>query len=251
MNILPVRVPLQSTWTNADLARFVQDQHLASMPHENLGMQRIIENCTTWPKKTRFSSIYQHTNFGKQFFGEVLSASSGSEMTGYSPPHDVADVWIWTAPLDDGKFSVDFTFADGIVSDEVAQLMLDMLCQNIEDISNNQDSRVKVPVMSAVSLPIVYDEEDDKYRHLEENSQQDQGILSSTAADLIESAWKEVFGVEEGADRDREWWEFRGDRMAAVHLAELYGNATGVKISVEKLIDHATKAEQLKMLERD
>lgn len=251
MNILPVRVPFQSTWTNADLARFVQDQHLASMPHENLGMQRIIENCTTWPKNTRFSSIYQHTNFGKQFFGEVLSASSGSEMTGYSPPHDVADVWIWTAPVGDGKFSVDFTFADGIVSDEVAQLMLDMLCHNIEDISKNQDSRVKVPVMSAVSLPIVYDDEDGKDRHLEEISQQDQRFLSSTAADLVESIWKEVFGVEEGEDRDREWWDFRGDRMAAVHLAELYGNAASVKISVEKLIDHATKAEQLRMLERE
>lgn len=251
MNILPVRVPLRSTWTNADLARFVQDQHLASMPHENLGMQRIIENCTTWPKKTRFSSIYQHTNFGKQFFGEVLSASSGSEMTGYSPPHDVADVWIWTAPVGDGKFSVDFTFADGIVSDEVAQLMLDMLCHNIEDISNNQGSRVKVPVMSAVSLPIFYDDEKDKDSQLEDDSQQDQRILSSTAADLVESAWKEVFDVEEGEDRDREWWDFRGDRMAAVHLAELYGNATGEKISVEQLIDHATKAEQLKMLERE
>ena len=249
MNILPVRVPLQSTWTNADLARFVQDQHLSSMPHENLGMRRIIENCTAWPKRTRFSSIYQHTNFGRQFFGEVLSTSSGSEMTGYSPPHDVADVWIWTAPVGDGKFSVDFTFADGVVSDEVAQLMLDMLCQNIEDISVNQDSQIRTP-LSTVSLPITYDEEPED-KCLEEYVQQHERLSSSSVKSLVEHAWKEVFSVQEGEDEEREWWSLRGDLMAAVHLAELYSKGTGVEVSVEMVIEHATKAGQMKMLGRN
>ncbi|OAG05180.1 uncharacterized protein CC84DRAFT_1218555 [Paraphaeosphaeria sporulosa] len=102
LNILTVRVPLQHTWTNADLLRFIQNQHVASMPHENYSMRSIIERCTAWPEATRFSSIRQHTNFGKQFFGEVLSASRESEMMGSSPPHDVADVWIWTRPVRGG-----------------------------------------------------------------------------------------------------------------------------------------------------
>ncbi|KAF1977723.1 hypothetical protein BU23DRAFT_596079 [Bimuria novae-zelandiae CBS 107.79] len=247
MNILPVRVPLQTNWTNADLARFVQDQHLASMPHENLGMRRIVKACTSWPKMTRFSSIYQHTNFGNQFFGEVLSASAGSEMTGYSPPHDVADVWIWTAPVGNGKFSVDFTFADGVVADEVAQLMLDMLCQNIEEIAANQEARITLPTETKVSLPIAYDDEEAKAKYFGQAKQQS-AISVSDAEELVERAWKEVFGVEGGADDDREWWELRGDLMAAVQLAEIYSRESGEDVSVESVIDCASKAQQVKML---
>ncbi|KAL1606838.1 NRPS [Paraconiothyrium brasiliense] len=247
MNIIPVRVQLQLTWTNSDLLHFVQDQHLASMPHENFGMRQIIERCTNWPKATRFSSILQHTNFGKQFFGEVLSASAGSEMTGYSPPHDVADVWIWTAPVSEGMFSVDLTFADGVVEDEIAQLMLDMLCKNIEDISVNQDTRILLPSGSAAQIPIAYDEEKAKAKYFAKV--EPQAALSITGVEeIVARAWEEVFGAGASEDQDLEWWDIRGDLMAAVLLAEFYSKATGADVSVESVIENGSKNQQIRLL---
>ncbi|KAJ4297840.1 hypothetical protein N0V90_005736 [Kalmusia sp. IMI 367209] len=250
MNILPVRVQLQSTWANADLVRFVQDQHLASMPHETLGLRRIIEKCTSWPNMTRFSSIHQHTNFGNQFFGEVLSTSAQSEMTGYSPPHDVADVWIWTAPLGGDRFSVDFTFSDGVVNDEMAQLMLDMLCRNIEDISTNQDGRVALPSDNGTAvLPIAYDEEKARNRYFAQMLPSPT-VTVPDAEKMVGRAWKEVFGSEGCGDEDTEWWNMRGDLMTAVQLAAIYNRETELQYSVtaEMIIESGTRRQQVKML---
>jgi amino acid adenylation domain-containing protein len=247
MNILPVRVPLQSSWTNADLVRFVQDQHLASMPHENYGMRHIVERCTGWPRATRFSSIYQHTNFGNQFFGEVLSESAGSEMTGYAPPHDVADVWIWTAPVGGNRFSVDFTFAEGVVEEHVAQKMLDMLCRNIEYISANGDARVAMPGGEAALIPITYDEEEAKKKYFAE--METQGVLSvSGAEDVVSCAWEDVFGAEGIVKSDVKWWHLRGGLMPAVHLAEIYSREAGRDVSVEAIIENGTREEQIRLL---
>lgn len=247
MNILPVRVSLQPTWTNTDLLRFVQDQHLASMLHENYGMRKIIERCTSWPKSTRFSSIHQHTNFGKQFFGEVLSASGGSEMTGYSPPHDVADVWIWTAPVGGNTYTVDFTFADGIVEDKMAQMMLDMLCQNIEDISENYDTRITMPSGNAAQLPILYDEQKAKTKYGPQMDPQ-ATLTVSAAEEVVDRAWKEVFGANASADKDVDWWSLSGDLIVAVQLSKIYSREAGATVSVESVIESSSRHQQVRML---
>lgn len=246
MNILPVHVPLDPAWTNAALARFVQDQHLASIPHENFGMRRIVDECTSWPKGTRFTSIYQHTNFGTAFFGEVLGAERGSEMGGYAPPGDVADVWIWTAPVAEGRFSVDLTFAEGVIEEGIAGDMLEMLCQRIGDVAANQEARIKVEKGEAV-LPIGYDEEEARKRYFGEGAQE-QRVVVDDAEGLVAHAWKEVFGVDGDEDGGRKWWDITGDRMAAVQLAAIYSLQAGVEVSVERVIENATKAEQVKML---
>lgn len=247
MNILPVRVPLQAGWTNADLLRFVQAQHLASMPHENYGMRRIIEGCTAWPKASRFSSILQHTNFGNQFFGEVLSASKGSEMTGFSPPHDVADVWIWTAPVGEGRFSVDLTFAEGVVEGGIAQVMLDMLCRNIEDVSVNGEKRIAMPNGEAARIPIAYDEEETRAKYFA-NVEPEASLVVTGAEQVVARAWEEVFGVGGVGDEDVEWWSMRGDLMVAVHLAEIYSREAGVEVSVEAVIENGSRREQVRLL---
>jgi amino acid adenylation domain-containing protein len=247
MNILPVRVALQANWTNADLVRFVQDQHLASMPHENHDMRHIVERCTSWPSGTRFSSIHQHTNFGNQFFGEVLSESAGSEMTGYAPPHDVADVWIWTAPVGGNTFSVDFTFAEGVMVEHVAQRMLDMLCRTIEDISANENARIAMPDGEAALIPITYDEEEAKKKYFA-GVEEPNVVSVSDAEHVVAHAWKQVFGTEGNAGGDVAWWDIRGGLMPAVHLAEIYRSEAGVDVSVEAVIENGTKEEQIMLL---
>jgi hypothetical protein len=247
MNILPVRVAIQPTWTNSDLVHFVQNQHLSSMQHESLGMRRIIEACTNWPKKTRFSSIHQHTNFGSQFFGEVLCASAGSEMTGFAPPHDAADVWIWTAPLPNNKFSVDFTFSDRVLSEEMAQMMLDMLCDNILEVSSNFETNVTIlkRKTAVAMLPITYGDEGVRNKLFIEDSPQSAAAVAD-AEELAEKVWLEVFG--EVPPPDVAFWDVRGDLMVAVQLAECYNRETGLKFSVETIIEHGSMRLQTMLL---
>lgn len=55
----PFRVPFQNDWTYLDLLRFVQAQHIASAPHESMGLSEIVRSCTDWnPEEvTWFDSV--------------------------------------------------------------------------------------------------------------------------------------------------------------------------------------------------
>ncbi|KAF2749753.1 nonribosomal peptide synthetase 6 [Sporormia fimetaria CBS 119925] len=55
----PFRVSFQDNWTYLDLLRIVQNQHIASAPHESMGLSEIVEQCTDWDPKevTWFDSV--------------------------------------------------------------------------------------------------------------------------------------------------------------------------------------------------
>ena len=59
-NVVSVRVSFDQIST---LLTRIQDQYLASMRHENLGLRTIIEEYTDWPGCTRLSSTVNHQNY--------------------------------------------------------------------------------------------------------------------------------------------------------------------------------------------
>lgn len=64
LNIVPVRAQLQSTGTVLALLQAIQQQQTDTIPHESMGFREIIDTCTEWPAGTRFSSVFQHQEFG-------------------------------------------------------------------------------------------------------------------------------------------------------------------------------------------
>lgn len=56
---IPFRVHFQSSWTYLDLLDFVQQQHITSSTHEDMGLSEIVKNCTDWNEKevTWFDSV--------------------------------------------------------------------------------------------------------------------------------------------------------------------------------------------------
>ena len=48
-NVVPVRVSFDQISTVLSLLTLIQEQYLASMRHENLGLRTTIEGCTDWP----------------------------------------------------------------------------------------------------------------------------------------------------------------------------------------------------------
>lgn len=64
LNIVPVRAQLESMGTVLNLLQAIQQQQTDTIPHESMGFRDIIDNCTEWPTGTRFSSVFQHQEFG-------------------------------------------------------------------------------------------------------------------------------------------------------------------------------------------
>ena len=62
-NVVPVRVSFDQISTVLSLLTLIQEQYLASMRHENLGLRTTIEECTDWPGWTRLSSTVNHQNY--------------------------------------------------------------------------------------------------------------------------------------------------------------------------------------------
>lgn len=63
LNIIPVRVRISSPSAKRDLLAQVQQQHIQTMPVENLGLGEIARNCTSWSPGTRFGSFVRFQNF--------------------------------------------------------------------------------------------------------------------------------------------------------------------------------------------
>lgn len=63
LNIIPVRVQFPPRANKFDLLGQVQQQHIQTMPVENLGLGEITQNCTSWAAGTRFGSFVRFQNF--------------------------------------------------------------------------------------------------------------------------------------------------------------------------------------------
>lgn len=249
MNLLPVRAKLWATKTLKDLLWQVQGQHLDMSPYESLGFQHIIDNCTEWPKWTRFSSILQHTNFNVGM--NDVDAWNNVQMTlgNFTPDHDVSDVWIWTGPSTDG-FLVDFTYSSEAISESTAQTMLDNLCNIITVISKTPEAPISAvffepEIKLPTELPGQAAGHSDNTHHSEYNFG---GQLES----LVEKAWGKVYGDEFddlplSVTIDIPWFELRGDLVAAAQLSMAY-RALQAHVTPEDIIDNPSMRLQAAML---
>lgn len=63
LNIIPVRVHFPPSPNKEDLLSQVQQQHIQTMPVQNLGIGEITRNCTSWESGTKFGSFVRFQNF--------------------------------------------------------------------------------------------------------------------------------------------------------------------------------------------
>ncbi|OGM50252.1 nonribosomal peptide synthetase [Aspergillus bombycis] len=63
LNIIPVRVRFPPRSNKFELLGQVQQQHIQTMPVENLGLDEIVHNCTSWEAGTKFGSFVRFQNF--------------------------------------------------------------------------------------------------------------------------------------------------------------------------------------------
>lgn len=143
LNVVPVRVPFQDSWTVLDLLRHIQHQQVDNMPYESLGFRDIIRNCTNWNDDGAmgFSTMVQHQSMAQT---DSLSIGDNTYNVGViASQEDTADFSVVTTPQDSENTEVCFLYpAGGHVGMDFAQQLFDALCDSITDFSKNVDVRV-------------------------------------------------------------------------------------------------------------
>ncbi|KAL8671206.1 MAG: hypothetical protein Q9224_007631, partial [Gallowayella concinna] len=154
VNIIPVRMRLEPKWTGIELLRKIQSQQVAGMPYESLGFREIIQNCTSWPEWTYFSSIVQHQNLAQDTelaldrisykFGAIGSQDTLADLTLLSTPKGGDDMEITLGFVDDGSISKTFV-----------QHTLDSLCSLAQNLVKSPTSSIlDIVSNSAISVSL-------------------------------------------------------------------------------------------------
>ncbi|KAG5924159.1 D-lysergyl-peptide-synthetase subunit 1 [Claviceps africana] len=60
LNYVPVRVPLEPGWTVSHLLRWIQQQHVRTMPGDTADWPHIVARSTPWPPGTEFGSVLHY-----------------------------------------------------------------------------------------------------------------------------------------------------------------------------------------------
>ncbi|KAJ4116109.1 Nonribosomal peptide synthetase 4 [Fusarium equiseti] len=144
LNVVPVRVPFQASWTVLDLLRHIQHQQVDNIPYESLGFRDIIRNCTDWNDDgiMGFSTMVQHQSMVQT---DSLSIGDNTYNVGVlASQEDTADFSVVTTPQDSDNTEVCFLYPRGErVGKDFAEQLFDALCDTITDFSRNVD----VPVV--------------------------------------------------------------------------------------------------------
>ncbi|KAE8406480.1 hypothetical protein BDV37DRAFT_280762 [Aspergillus pseudonomiae] len=134
LNVVPVRAQFQDRWTVMDLLRTIQNQQVANMPFESLGLRPIVEQCTDWPRWMRFSSVIQHQNIEPD---RAMMMGDGSYEPGFIGSElDLMDVSILSTPAGD-HVDIDLITATSVMSAIQAEDLLDQLCLTIRSFSSS------------------------------------------------------------------------------------------------------------------
>lgn len=147
LNILPVRITLDPSWTALDLLRRIQNQQVASMPFESLGFREIVQHCTDWPEWTYFPTLVQHQNLAQD---ATLSLDRTKYKVGCLAAGDtLADISVVSTPKANDMVEVCMGFVDdGSIVPKFVETALDLLCSLAQSFATNPSH-----VLPSVSNP--------------------------------------------------------------------------------------------------
>jgi aryl carrier-like protein len=253
VNMIPVRVPFQSTWSVLDLFKYVQGQQIANMPYESLGFREIVKHCTDWHDWTNFSTVCQHQNIQKQTKmqlggNEYVLGAVGSQ-------EDFADITVLSTPQEEDGIEICliFTANSGITLPFAAKLF-EALCDTVVLFSSDPRAALPTPSeLSSLEKQILKQETPkrlpDLKVHLKDLSKEELAPHSS----VLGKAWAEIlhdFNSETILPPiipSSSFYSLGGDIIGISQVAGLL-ESEGLKIRVEDLVDHPLFADQLALV---
>ncbi|KAL8995122.1 MAG: hypothetical protein Q9169_005085 [Polycauliona sp. 2 TL-2023] len=160
INLIPIRLRLSPTQTALSLLRTTQSQSVAGMTHESLGFRSIVQQCTTWPEWTYFSTLVQHQNLAQDF--ELALDRVSYKVGAQSMQDTLADMSIQSTPKRDDtqrggareyvEIALGFNQRGGSITREFAQMALDGMSSVAEIMARDPGMAIQ-DVVKGSSLP--------------------------------------------------------------------------------------------------
>lgn len=254
LNIIPVRITLDPTWTALDLLRRTQNQQVASMPFESLGFREIIQHCTDWPEWTYFPTMVQHQNLAQE---TTLNLDRTKYKVGCLGAQDtLADITIVSTPKADDIVEVAMGFIDdGSIVPLFVQTALDLLCSLAQSFTANPNLPLPSilsstnPSSSSSSIkPLTHHLHSDIPKpeppHLEPMLR---GLSKRTVSDLTDMltrAWRMVLPAPTATQNSSlglysSFYELGGDLIGLASLTAFL-EGEGFEVRLEDLIGNPT-----------
>ncbi|KAF9633023.1 AMP-dependent synthetase/ligase [Lasiodiplodia theobromae] len=179
------------------------------------------------------------------------------------PPHDRADVWVWSYPDQDGeRVTIDLTYGDATMTRAQAEAVADLLVQTIEALTRADGAEVladvlprpsgaapRFPLPEAAACAGTTEEESAGKEQLPQAGGDVQSRRRA-AEEVVKRAWDFVLGDNAGNagfDPDTPFYDIWGDQAAAAQLSTLY-RGEGFDVGMEELIDRPRMWEQVELL---
>lgn len=184
LNYTPVRVKFEKDFTYLNVLRLVHDQHIASMPCENLGFNELIENCTDWEKWLGFSTMVHHLNIVEH--QDWTMGGLPYQVGALGSGCNTDDIEIVSRLRTGGKIDIELSYAnDGYIKPEFATKIIDMLCDTIEAMSR---PKATIPSWTGPSQVIYADPEPEDTTTLSILNDLDEP-RTSAARHVVKEAW--------------------------------------------------------------
>ncbi|KAL4787135.1 hypothetical protein BJX76DRAFT_354543 [Aspergillus varians] len=151
INLLPIRISLSQEHTITDLLRHVQAQQLATIPHDYISLDHIVNKCTTWPSNTTLGCIVHHQSAqpsSKIAIGGVESTSSVSWANSAQNPGQMSIISLER----DSSLDLFMTFPTEGIAKSVAQKLADDLASAIRLFSNAPHYPLKMLTEDGVGI---------------------------------------------------------------------------------------------------
>ena len=249
LNIIPVRVDLQSNMSALELLRRVQSQQVASMPFENLGFREIIQNCTDWPEWAYFSSIVQHQNLAEDV---ALTLDRTRYKVGAIGAQDtLTDVMVGSTPKKGDMLEIAMGFVnDGSIPISWVERALELTCTLARNLAGNPNKSLSsIPDGPAPNFARMM-----SYRGRVEVEVQEE-LLDFNHREVsdvmvnISRAWKAVLyrGPDKpisNLDLETSFYDVGGDLVSLASLASIL-NGQGHDLRLEDLIHRPRLGSQV------
>jgi non-ribosomal peptide synthetase component F len=137
LNVVPVRVRMQSAETPADLIRSVHEQ-FASLGEADLAqLDEIIHDCTDWPAGSEFDTMVQHQNIDEH--PEVCFAGETTKIQWFEESYGIARQLYFISYPQADQLKLRVGGNTHLLTIKAAHSILEVLAATVAELSQNID----------------------------------------------------------------------------------------------------------------
>ena len=254
------RVQLARHKTVLDLLKDIQEQYLAMIPYETMGIRQVVEKCTDWPRWTRYCTGVNHQNYEDAGLDAFRMGEAECRVSYKDSEADRRDIQVYSWPPKDGRMRIDMAFCNHAIRSEVVETILGRLTSTMQHIASQPQAPLvlssSAPCSSLRKLPMIA-----------ENANAVSPVVPPQprplsfrfglfdAEPIVARVWSKFLATANLTFRndlivtmDTPFYDIGGDMVYAAQLSTYY-HQEGIEFTMEDLIEHPTKRLQIGIIQ--